>query len=118
MCHYSSTLGHIPPPEVIATLSNEVWVSWAKPESLAEPSDFSYSLQMISTDKNISTVIHSATTNNTNLTLTLDDSLANSDLCTKYYITITPIANSGNGTPTNSAMFTFPQGIFVLMIIK
>ena len=86
-------------------ISSNTLVHWSKPESLADPSDFSYSIQVISTT-NI--IIQNFTTNTTNTTL--NNPIADSNNCTEYYIIITPIANGGIGRPIITEYFIFPTG--------
>ena len=109
-CYYHIIIGYLSPPNV-TILPNQILITWAKPESLAEPSDFRYVVQVITTNN---TVIHSTTTTTANLTL--NNSIADSNDCTKYYISITPIANSGKGIPTESGMFIFPQGMLLVLL--
>ena len=97
-------VGRMSKPNIHYSSTNAV-VSWRKPESIADLSNFSYSVQVISTND---TVVQNITTNTTNTTL--HNFAADNNDCTEYYIRITPIANGGIGRPVTTDSFIFPQG--------
>ena len=99
-------VGQMSQPSIhYSSSKRELVVSWRKPESIADPSNFSYSVEVISTNN---TVVQNTTTNTTSTTL--HNFAADNNDCTEYYIKVTPIANGGIGQPVVTDSFIFPQG--------
>lgn len=84
--------------------SRNTRVSWTQPQSLADPSDFSYNVQVISTS---SIVIQN--TNTTNTTLSYSPTTGSTD-CMGYFVRVTPIASGGMGEPNVTDNFIFLPG--------